>query len=564
MSYYGATAAEPLLEEEDGDKLTRSLRRTFSTVDLPVLALPWFLFTIVMLPTALLKDLLLGNIMLVAGLVLSMNFLWLSRAGSWKMLAGKCLLAVGLAAYLGRYDRTKYLDDLSIYTNSALYENVQPTSNPGAFKDAAWLQFSADARVDATKGVGFHSGHRWCAAPIIGDAHEDGLSRTVGFWAVGINCCRPRGLFSCGDVWNLTKHTGLVILEKSSLSSADFPMYMKAAKMGAKVYGFGIPKEPTFVRWDVPAERVQEEVLSSAISFAAAAVITLFLLVPVSVIVLNLLNLPLIDRRCAVLKDMSFGIRLEPRQYGPQVVQDLLDNRCYYTGSVMYDYAFHIANKHLFVGMFFCHPAHPFSKWERLFVAVTVSALVVFPVAAFSVQFGQHGLLRTLIILVGVTLPRNMLKLYLVKISQADTQDELRGVQGESVMGHLFYEIVVMVLVGTVTVIACMFCASFITTRAEKDLWTVLFRNSDGLCFMFMLEVVFDIVVPAPYSVAGCPERFAVGFFGRWRAERALYEGLQDAEVAKWDIRHASEVQTPLLLKALRQSDLGTASGPAP
>jgi len=566
MSYYGATDAQPLAEDDGSDKLTRSLRRIFSTIDLPVLALPCFLFTIVVLPTALLKDMLLGNIMCVAAVILSLNFLLLSRAGSWKVLAAKCILAVSLASYLGRYDRSKYLDDLSIYTKSALYKNVQPTSHPGAVKDAAWLQFSADARVDATKGVGFQSGHRWCAAPIVGNLHEAGSTMEVGFWAVGMDCCRPRGLFSCGDVWNLTKHTGLVVLEKSSLSSADFPKYKKAAKMGAEVYGFGIPADPTFVRWDVPTEQIEEEVLGSAVSFAFASIVTFVLLVPISMIVLNLLNLPLIDRRSAVLKDMSFGISISQRQYDPQVVYDLMDHRCYYTGSVMYDYAYHLANKHLFVGMLFCHPAHPFSKWERLFVAVIVSALVVFPVSAFSVQFGQTGLVRTLIILVGVTLPRNLLKLYLVKISQQDMNLERSGVQVQQtdLWATWFFEIAVLVFVGTVTAIVCMLCAKFITEHAEDGLWTVLCRNSDGLCFMFTLEIVFDLLVPAPFSIAGYPQRFAVGFFGRWRSERNFYEPLQNAEAAKWGVTDASEVQAPHLPKALRLSDLGSALGQVP
>merc|ERR1719410_1185876 len=174
-------------------------------------------------------------------------------------------------------------------------------------------------------------------------------------------------------------------------------------------------------------------------------------------IVLNLLNLPLIDRRSAILKDMSFGISVSQREYDPQVVHDLMENRCYYTGSVMYDYAYHLANKHLFVGMLFCHPAHPFSKWERLFVAVTVSALVVFPVAAFSIQFGQTGLLRTFMILVGVTLPRNLLKLYLIRISQQDTKLELSGIKVEQrdMMLSLLHQIAVMILLGLVTIMVC-------------------------------------------------------------------------------------------------------------
>lgn len=338
--------------------------------------------------------------------------------------------------------------------------------------------------------------------------------------------------------------------------------------MGAEVYGFGIPPDPTFVRWDVKSQLVEEEVLTSAISFAVAAVVAFFLLVPISVVVLNLLNLPLIDRKCAALKDMSFGVSLVDRKYSPQVVHDLMENRCYYTGSVMYDYAYHLANKHLFVGMLFCHPAHPFSKWERLFVAVTVSALVVFPVAAFSIQFGQTGLLRTFMILVGVTAPRNLLKLYLIRISQQDTKLELSGVKVEErdVMLSLFHQIAVMILLGTVTIMICWLCARYIISHEDNDdgLWIELLRNSDGLCFMFTLEIVFDLIVPAPHSIAGRPERFVVGFFGRWRNERDFYHPMQDAEVAKWGVHDDSEVQAPLLPKALGMGELGNTLGQAP
>merc|ERR1719189_1703953 len=123
-----------------------------------------------------------------------------------------------------------------------------------------------------------------------------------------------------------------------------------------------------------------------------------------------------------------------------------------------------------------------------------------------------------------------------------------------------------MILLGTVTIMICWLCARYIISHEDNDdgLWIELLRNSDGLCFMFTLEIVFDLIVPAPYSIAGCPERFAVGFFGRWRSERNFYEPLHDAEAAKWGATADSEGQAPLLPKALRLSDLGSALGQAP
>merc|ERR1712060_810781 len=105
------------------------------------------------------------------------------------------------------------------------------------------------------------------------------------------------------------------------------------------------------------------------------------------------------------MQTMKFGLGW-PQEVNDQTIRDLLNNRCYWSGEVLYDYAFHIANKHMFLGVLFSHPAHPYSKLERLYGLTLICLLIVFPVSALTIGLPLEAHERALVIWVMVTLPR--------------------------------------------------------------------------------------------------------------------------------------------------------------
>mmetsp|Transcript_107850 Transcript_107850/g.300706 ORF Transcript_107850/g.300706 Transcript_107850/m.300706 type:complete len:483 (+) Transcript_107850:184-1632(+) len=137
---------------------------------------------------------------------------------------------------------------------------------------------------------------------------------------------------------------------------------------------------------------------------------------------------------------MDFGIHMVaiPEEYPEEVSIQLLAGRCFWSGEPIYDYSFHVANTHLVFGCLFCHPAHPYEKYERLFVLLNVVCLIVFPVAAFSVVMGP-GLPRTILQMVLVVMPRNVLKGSLKYMGMAD-QAALMASRKKRMIAKIFIE----------------------------------------------------------------------------------------------------------------------------
>lgn len=488
--------------------------------NLPALLMPCFFFVLNVSFTALFDDTTLGLIALGACLALSVGFLALSRSRPWQLLGFLCLIAVVLGHGLGSYSRKQYLVVDMIYRNSVSYDNVLPNSDPLAFKDAGSLTFSRGTLVDSSRSVGYMDGDLWCAAPVVSGAYQN----YAGFWAVGTNCCRQRGYFACGDVLNASVLGGLMILRESPVNE----QYKKAALMAAVTYGVAIPDSPSFIQWDVWPNEYADSLFQSALKLVLDSCLAFVLVVPLAWFALSLFGLSLFNqstmpqRRAEMTELLTFGFDFTPREYPRSFVKDLLHGRLYWSGEVLYDYAFHISNKHLYLGCLFAHPAHPYSKRERFIVGIIVCSLIVFPVSAYSETFGETGLVRTIVIMVGATIPRNVLKLYLIQITQLEEEFELEG--GHSDMfkaeGALQWEVIVLGGFFVLAICVACLCTVYIKSHSGNSVIWVLARNSDGLCFSFLLELLFDLVIP--YFP---PDRdLTLGFFGRWRMERDDYE----------------------------------------
>jgi len=490
--------------------------------------MPWFLFALVLVPTALLEGSTLGFLSLAACILLSLGFILLSRGGAWLVLAFSGLVMSILGLLLGGQAHSKYMEDYMLYKKSPAYHNVLPTEDPGAFKDGAFLEFTRTTRVDTTRGLGYKDGKLWCVAPVV-----DGARYNVGFWAVGTDCCRARGWFSCGDVGDPSQHAGLVVLDTSHFTSPDIAFFKTAARMASQTYGLEIPDDATFVRWGVSPEQVLHNKLGTALVFSLLALLGGFAIVPCLLAVLHLRDLSLTKGQPALVKQMVFGFELTPREYDRRFQLDLLNHRCHWSGEVIYDYAFHLANKHLYIGPFLCHPAHPLAKWERGIILTVNALLIVFPVSAFSVKFGQEGMMRTVVVLVAATIPRNILKLYLMNLTTLDSQIELEGgTDGrskEKIRRAQRYEFIFLAGCVVVTTAVVIFCVAFIKSHSGKPVGSVLLRNCDGLSFAFILEILFDLCIPF-WGDAEYKSQVTLGFFGRWVWERDDFAAAQALE----------------------------------
>ncbi|CAD7942820.1 unnamed protein product, partial [Amoebophrya sp. A25] len=143
------------------------------------------------------------------------------------------------------------------YRDLRVFTNVMGSQPVEQFVDAGMLGFAFSTSVDTSRAVGYKSfeegGRMYCVAPIVDK--QQGLSSPVKFWAVGENCCQPRGKFECGDAQNPKAHTGVVLLRPDMFAPATatwivnereglLRQYERAVDLAQNV--FGIPEfEPT-------------------------------------------------------------------------------------------------------------------------------------------------------------------------------------------------------------------------------------------------------------------------------------------------------------------------------
>lgn len=495
--------------------------RGIGRAPLTVNGMPFLLFSMTILPMGIMYDPVLGYTALVTAILLSLGFVILSRHLPWKILAASCLMSSVLGPWMGLYDRAKYLDIYYTYDRSPTYSNIMATTSPGAFSNAAFMSFTTGTYVDITRGLGHEAGQRYCVAPVVSDA----AMTAVGYWAVGTGCCEQRGLFSCGsNLTNPNARDGIVVLPGSGQDVVEF---RKAVQQAATTYGIPLPQNnanPMLLFWNRDFNEFIHDIYMNAVTFCFVSIIALLIIVPIYSVTLSLLGFYLFDvppsdtwhpDQAAL---MTIGFNVVEREYPPSIQTDLLNYRCYYSGEVIYDYAFYMANRHFFLSCFLAHPENPYSKRERMAVALIIMPLVVFPVAAFSVVFGGTGVARTLFMLAIVTVPRSLLQMYLRSYATADAKLVLEGGMlqtSEEASRAVCWELGVLSMALAVTVGVAVCCCISIHSRTTFTILEVIQSNLDALGYIFVLDILFDIIWPKELK-----GRFLLGFFHRWRVER--------------------------------------------
>jgi len=195
---------------------------------------------------------------------------WISWLGPFLAIASCAGLVAGLRVYssqLALYYR---------YKESARNVNVAAAEDAGQFVGTGMITFKAGTRVDADRSVGYMSaraGARLCVAPII-----DGSMRQtdpVTFWAVGMDCCSWRGLFTCGDADDVEAHSAFLSLSAPTVLAPWMAWiwgddvisegYQAALRLHHAVYDMVIANSTRTLRWTKDPLAIQDAYFSGAI-----------------------------------------------------------------------------------------------------------------------------------------------------------------------------------------------------------------------------------------------------------------------------------------------------------
>lgn len=178
-----------------------------------------------------------------------------------------CAFAIVLGVLGGLHNYGNHMEQYWLYEEAREYHNVLPSEPAAAHADAGKITFAEAARIDTTKAVGYKAASTYCVAPIL----DPSSSNRVEFWAVGLDCCAPRGEFNCDDATKEgteAAHGGLVVFNtgSGSLATSEYRHYeyfSKAVKESEAANDLVSSAEPIFVRWVKDPESVQASFFSA-------------------------------------------------------------------------------------------------------------------------------------------------------------------------------------------------------------------------------------------------------------------------------------------------------------
>jgi len=159
-----------------------------------------------------------------------------------------CVFAIVLSVLAGLHNYGTNMEQYWMYEEAREYHNVLPSEPAAAHADAGKITFAEAARIDTTKAVGYKAASTYCVAPIL----DPSSNNRVEFWAVGLDCCAPRGEFNCDDAAKEgaeAAHGGIVVFETGWIAATHFEYFRKAVKESEAANDLVSAAEPIFVRW---------------------------------------------------------------------------------------------------------------------------------------------------------------------------------------------------------------------------------------------------------------------------------------------------------------------------
>lgn len=210
--------------------------------------------------------------------------------------------------------------------------------------------------------------------------------------------------------------------------------------------------------------------------------------------------------------------------YSVEVEAKLLAQQACWSGEVVYDYIFEVCNQSIILGIFCCHPCHPYGRWVRLGVAIIVFSLIVCPLSLMPFFLHQGGVFYFLIISALVTAPRNLVKLILKSV--AVQAAELRIEQGARLHGvriskALHREIAILICSLVLASLLCILTMKVLTDRG-RDAMEIMKENCEGMGYAIVLELIVGLIFPYSADGPNGEKKWNIGFFGRWRYEKEI------------------------------------------
>mmetsp|Transcript_4018 Transcript_4018/g.6658 ORF Transcript_4018/g.6658 Transcript_4018/m.6658 type:complete len:433 (+) Transcript_4018:50-1348(+) len=217
------------------------------------------------------------------------------------------------------------------------------------------------------------------------------------------------------------------------------------------------------------------------------------------------------------------------KKYPTFLAEGLLKQRACWSGEPAPDYIFHLSNDHMFIGCLLCHPANPFDRKERFLTLVILFLLIIFPVAVFTVAI-SNPIARTIVILMAVTIPRGVLKLFLKEVVLVRDEEILKVVEDENLPLSARRrdsiaekeEVLSAETSQTLFFIKCYLFAAVVVAGScvylmVRDELTgqLLLDSCTGIVYFIVLE--FHMHLLCPYFTE---DGVQFGFFGHWWSQR--------------------------------------------
>lgn len=282
---YGSMSPEPM-------RKPRPLReREGSQKDIAILAsVPWMTFTMLMFLVAFglyhFSALVWTMVILVAAISCATALIGAIRKRGLYFTVGLfCLAEMLMAIGIGLYIDDSCLDDYFRLSEGAEYAQVSPDMKGESYADAKIITFVEQSFIDSDNSIGYmQEGVVYCVAPIASRStvlmqagHFQGnATRSVGFWAIGLDCCSARGGFTCDDATNLDAHSALVYDEKEE-------GFDQALRMQGAANNLIADDGAKFVRWVNDASELKSDFLSDGVTIACfASIIDCVMLVSIA------------------------------------------------------------------------------------------------------------------------------------------------------------------------------------------------------------------------------------------------------------------------------------------
>jgi hypothetical protein len=199
-----------------------------------------------------------------------------ARVGKDPVLNVTGCMAVFTGVVCGAYAHEACFAPFFVITLGREYRNVQASWPAAAFADAGRLVFAKSSTVDTTRGVGYQDGHTYCAAPVIDSGNAQ--TRTIGFWAVGIDCCNARGDFECDAAGNSGTNGGVIVASDGLLERSRM-LFLLAVNQSAAVNNLVVEEEPLLIRWVEDPAHEQLMLFLSALGVLTLGLVLLLLFV---------------------------------------------------------------------------------------------------------------------------------------------------------------------------------------------------------------------------------------------------------------------------------------------